>query len=380
MTALSVKEVNRRQIYGALYQAGQLNKAELTDRVQVSLATVDSNLKALLKEGLVHKEGFASSTGGRKAQYYAINPVYRVSLGLGVLRRNLHIVAVDLQGQSIGLESFELPFVNTKAYFSQVADYVRAFLHRHQLAEDKILGLNIAIQGLTDPEGQQLRFGNLLGIGPEGLSVSSFNEATGFDSRLCHDSSAAAFYERWTHPEVRQAAFFLLNRNMGGALIIGGKVIHGEHGSAGVIEHMCLNQDGPVCYCGSRGCLETYCSANSLLARAGCSLGEFFEKVRSKDNAACLLWQDYLEHLAQAISNVNILVDGKVIISGYLLPYLNQEDVHTLCRLAQRNNIFTLKEENIITGNKGDYTPAMGAALSVTARWLKEEFSLDPLA
>ena len=45
---------------------------------------------------------------------------------------------------------------------------------------------------------------------------------------------------------------------------------------SGVIEHMCINPDGPLCYCGNHGCLETYCSANALVHSTGLAAKEFF--------------------------------------------------------------------------------------------------------
>ncbi len=49
---------------------------------------------------------------------------------------------------------------------------------------------------------------------------------------------------------------------------------------SGTLEHMCIHPDGPLCYCGSRGCLETYCSANALEQAAGMPAKEFFPLLR----------------------------------------------------------------------------------------------------
>ena len=60
------------------------------------------------------------------------------------------------------------------------------------------------------------------------------------------------------------AVVLLLNKNLGSALVIHGEVHQGKSMHSGTIEHMCIVPDGKPCYCGGKGCLETYCSAESL--------------------------------------------------------------------------------------------------------------------
>ena len=43
---------------------------------------------------------------------------------------------------------------------------------------------------------------------------------------------------------------------------------------------MCINADGPLCYCGNHGCLETYCSANALEHTSGLPIKDFFVQLR----------------------------------------------------------------------------------------------------
>jgi len=50
--------------------------------------------------------------------------------------------------------------------------------------------------------------------------------------------------------------------------------------SSGTTEHMCINADDPLCYCGNHGCLETYCSANALEHTSGLPIKDFFVQLR----------------------------------------------------------------------------------------------------
>ena len=70
--------------------------------------------------------------------------------------------------------------------------------------------------------------------------------------------------------------------NLGGGIITNHQIHQGISMHSGTLEHICINPDGPLCYCGSRGCLETYCSANALEQAAGIPAKEFFPSSARK--------------------------------------------------------------------------------------------------
>lgn len=371
ITSLSVKEINKRQIYTAIYQEKELSKADLVSTLNLSLSTVDTNLKQLLLDDLIVKRGFMQSTGGRKAQIYSINPQYRISIGLGVLKKAVHIVAVDLNGSNIASSTLNLPYENSSSYFAKIASGLDAFIKENNIDRNKVISINAAVQGVLNPEGDKVAFGKILDN--EGLCAGQFEAATGFKCRLYHDSLAAAFYEVWNRPDIDNAAFILLNRNLGGALIVHGEVENGLFAKAGLIEHLCVDENGPVCYCGAKGCLETFCSADALLNRAGENIVKFFTQVRNGQQRELLLWHQYLKYLALAVRNINMLIDGKVILSGYLAPFFTVDDIKFLLDRINENSAFPLNEDLIIVGNAGDYTPALGAAINAVDAMLKSE-------
>ena len=127
---------------------------------------------------------------------------------------------------------------------------------------------------------------------------------------------------------------------------------------------MCINPDGPLCYCGNRGCLETYCSANALEQAAGLPIKEFFPLLREESSPQAMqIWEDYLNHLAFAMKNLNLIIDAPIIISGYLAPYFTEEDIAKLAERINSSTPFTVDPTQILVGTHGQYTPAIGAAL-----------------
>ena len=362
LTTIALKKINRSKIYQYIYRSKLTSKLQIVQDLQMGLSTVSQNLNLLENEGLIEKNGYFDSTGGRKANAIQIVSDFRISIGVGILKNMFHITAIDLYGNTVCTDTIPLTYSNTAAYYQQLTDKVKDFIEKNQYLEDKILGVSIATQGITSPDNTTVIYGNIMNN--TGMRLKDFSKHLPYPCHLEHDSKSAAFLELWNHPELDSAVVLLLNRNLGGAIITNHQIHQGRSMHSGTIEHICVNPDGPLCYCGNRGCLETYCSANSLEQASGMTIKEFFPLLREKKSPQLIqIWEDYLKHLAFAMKNLNLVIDAPIIISGYLAPYFTEDDTDYLLRQINSMTPFELKEEQILVGTHGQYTPAIGAAL-----------------
>lgn len=362
LTTIALKKINRSKIYQYIYRSKLTSKLQIVQDLQMGLSTVSQNLNLLENEGLIEKNGYFDSTGGRKANAIQIVSDFRISIGVGILKNMFHITAIDLYGNTVYTDTIPLTYSNTAAYYQQITDKVKDFIEKNQYPEDKILGVSIATQGITSPDNTTVIYGNIMNN--TGMRLKDFSRHLPYPCHLEHDSKSAAFLELWNHPELDSAVVFLLNRNLGGAIITNHQIHQGCSMHSGTIEHICVNPDGPLCYCGNLGCLETYCSANSLEQASGMTIKEFFPLLREKKSPQLIqIWEDYLKHLAFAMKNLNLVIDAPIIISGYLAPYFTEDDTDYLLRQINSMTPFELKEEQILVGTHGQYTPAIGAAL-----------------
>ena len=362
LTTIALKKINRSKIYQYIYRSKLTSKLQIVQDLQMGLSTVSQNLNLLENEGLIEKNGYFDSTGGRKANAIQIVSDFRISIGVGILKNMFHITAIDLYGNTVYTDTIPLTYSNTAAYYQQITDKVKDFIEKNQYPEDKILGVSIATQGITSPDNTTVIYGNIMNN--TGMRLKDFPKHLPYPCHLEHDSKSAAFLELWNHPELDSAVVLLLNRNLGGAIITNHQIHQGCSMHSGTIEHICVNPDGPLCYCGNRGCLETYCSANSLEQASGMTIKEFFPLLREKKSPQLIqIWEDYLKHLAFAMKNLNLVIDAPIIISGYLAPYFTEDDTDYLLRQINSMTPFELKEEQILVGTHGQYTPAIGAAL-----------------
>ena len=362
LTTIALKKINRSKIYQYIYRSKLTSKLQIVQDLQMGLSTVSQNLNILENEGLIEKNGYFDSTGGRKANAIQIVSDFRISIGVGILKNMFHITAIDLYGNTVYTDTIPLTYSNTAAYYQQITDKVKDFIEKNQYPEDKILGVSIATQGITSPDNTTVIYGNIMNN--TGMRLKDFSRHLPYPCHLEHDSKSAAFLELWNHPELDSAVVFLLNRNLGGAIITNHQIHQGCSMHSGTIEHICVNPDGPLCYCGNRGCLETYCSANSLEQAGGMTIKEFFPLLREKKSPQLIqIWEDYLNHLAFAMKNLNLVIDAPIIISGYLAPYFTEEDTDYLLEQINSMTPFELEEEQLLVETHGQSTPAIGAAL-----------------
>ena len=370
LTAINLKKINKSKVYHYIYRKKVTSKLQIVRELQMGLSTVSQNLNLLEEEGLIERNGYFDSTGGRKAQAIRIVTDFKISIGVGILKNLFHITAIDLYGNVIHTDTVTLPYSNTPTYYEQVTKKIKEFIEKNHYEDQKILGISIATQGITSLDNTTVTYGEILSNA--GMNVKDFSNHLPYPCHLEHDSKSAACLELWNHPELDSAVIVLLNRNLGGAIITNHHIHHGSSMHSGSIEHMCINPDGPLCYCGNRGCLETYCSANALELSSGLPVKDFFPRLREKKSPQLVqIWEDFLNHLAFAMKNLNLIIDAPIILSGYLAPYIIEEDIDYLTTHINSASPFSLDKKQILVGIHGQYTPAIGAALFYIEQFIK---------
>ena len=112
----------------------------------------------------------------------------------------------------------------------------------------------------------------------------------------------------------------IMGTGVGGGIIIDGKIHHGRNNIAGEWGHHCLHNEGNSCYCGNRGCVETYISGPALeknwfqLSGLDQLLPEI---IQNTDNPNFNTWKkSFLDNFASSLSNVIDILDPDMIVLG----------------------------------------------------------------
>lgn len=363
LTAGALKQLNREEVYRFIYRQKVTSKQQIVESLHLGLSTVSQNLAVLEEQGRISRQGFFDSTGGRKAQTIRIVPTFRLSIGVGLFKKELQVASVDLYGQVLHRQSCALPFRDEAGYYQAASECILQFIEKHHYSQEQILGIAISVQGIVSRDGSRILYGAILEN--QHMKQELFAAHLPYPCHLEHDSKAAARLELWSHPALEGALVLLLNHNLGGALILHRQIYTGTSMYGGALEHICVDPQGPRCYCGQRGCLEMYCSADALEKAAGASLDAFFHRLRADcRQEEQQLWEKYLHNLACVLRNVILVADVPVIFSGYLATYLTEADLQKMEQIIQQTMPFPIPSPGLLLGNHGEFAATVGAALS----------------
>ena len=102
ITTTDVKRYNKNRIFQLIYTTGKISRQEIADVLQLSLPTVNQNLKILFEKNLLIYEGNFESTGGRKAQVISINGAARYVISVNLSDKGIKADILDLNCNVIG--------------------------------------------------------------------------------------------------------------------------------------------------------------------------------------------------------------------------------------------------------------------------------------
>ncbi len=358
ITRIDIKKNNRVRIYNTLREHGRLSRAEISHYLDLSQPTVGKNLLDLEESGLVVPSAIRGGTGGRNSQLYEIDENHRVGVAISITNHHIAAVIVNLAGITIAQTRFRYVFARNDAYFRKMGETVTGLIDEAGLKPEQILGVAIVIPALIKPDGSQTYYNQVLHI-DDVVSAEEFAQYIPYPCKFAHDTTSAAFAEKWFNPDLTDFMYMMISDSIGGAAILGGAPYLGMENRSCEIAHMKLIRHGKPCYCGGRGCMEPYCSTRVLSDLTGGDLASYFALLGENDPAAAALWNEYTEHLAYSIINVRLLYDCTIIIGGYLGQYIEPYLEQIRARMIQEDpftnnsdylNVCKCKNEASATG------------------------------
>jgi len=187
--------------------------------------------------------------------------------------------------------------------------------------------------------------------------------------RLANDANCFALSEAKNGAAANYASVFgiIMGTGVGGGIVINNQLHTGSMGIGGEWGHNQLLDDGPVCYCGRRGCVETLISGPGLSAdykRSGgadASPSEIFKLAEQGDSIAIETIQRFLTHFGRAVATVINILDPHAIVLGGGLS--NLDILYDRGRQAIEPHIFSDSFTTpILKNHHGDSSGVLGAA------------------
>jgi Transcriptional regulator/sugar kinase len=357
---LQVRDANKNRIINLLYSNNGATKQNIAETLGLSMPTVSLILKDLERRGLVTKSGTLESSGGRKPFVNSLAYGARLSCGIEVTQNHIRFVIIDLGENVLFYKKIRETFQNDDAYFKTLADNLELFLQENHVDCGKLLGVGIAVPGLMNPKSDILEYSPTLRV--KDLPIDRLKKDIPYPVMVNNEASLAGLAEIWKMDGTESAVFLSVNKGVGGAIIIDNKLYGGVNGHSGEFGHMTIVQNGLVCSCGKKGCLEAYCSTKVLTEPNFEDVDDFFAALEMGNQYCRQKWEIYLDYLATGINNIRTIFDSDIIIGGEIDRYLEKYSDLLFKKLLPLNS-FGASPDYLHFSRFNDKASAIGAAL-----------------
>ncbi|MEV4779557.1 ROK family transcriptional regulator [Burkholderia sp. LMU1-1-1.1] len=261
-----LKQINRMALVRHLCGAPGLSRAALAEAVGLTKSTVSLLVRELLDEGwLSESELVATGALGRRATPLRLDTGRLALLGADLGIGGARVVATDLLGTVLAERA--LPYADLAdpgACVGLIADALVALAAPDgPLAGRAMLGLGIGVPGVVDDATGVLRYAPHLGwrdVDVLGRLRARFaaTALAGLPLFIQNEANVAALAELEFAGQVGADPLIYLSigYGVGAGIVVNGRLLTGLYGFAGEVGHTILQQGGPPCSCGRRGCAD----------------------------------------------------------------------------------------------------------------------------
>jgi predicted NBD/HSP70 family sugar kinase len=319
----SLRRRNFARVLQAVRQTGGLTQAEIARRSGLSPAAVTNLVRELAATGQV--EVVDAVLNGRRSRL--VSPVLPPGhvLGVDIGRSHIRACLADL-GQNVVAQGHRrmAPGLPAEQGLELVHQLYQEVLELGGVARDEVLRAGVGVAGPLDQASQQIGAGTML---PEwaGRDLRErFAQVLGLPVSVDNDANLGALGEHAWPPghSARSMVYVRLATGIGGGLILDGRLYRGANGVAGEIGHATIDENGPLCRCGNRGCLETVASIPGLLRVLASAVDRpvdvdgWVDLVGRGHTTAIRLVEELGHHLGVAVSNLCNLINPSVVLMG----------------------------------------------------------------
>ncbi|HVH30223.1 MAG TPA: ROK family transcriptional regulator [bacterium] len=321
---------NRQRVIEVLRTKGQISQAEIARATGLSRTTVSTLIADLKESGLVSELDVKTSDGrgGRPAVRLVLhNPAQFVG-GIDFGHSHVQVAVGDLAHNVLAERRCDLD-VNHHApeALDAAARMFGEVLAELGLERRHVIAAGMGIPGPVARDRGTAGSATIL-PGWVGLRIASeMTERLGVPVEIENDANLGALAElTWgAGRDCSNFAYIKAATGIGAGIVIDGQLLRGASGTAGEIGHTTLDEMGPLCYCGNRGCLETVASGPAIIELVGrvhgesLSLAKIVDLASNGDPRCCRAISDAGREIGVAVAGLCNLINPQRVIVGGLL-------------------------------------------------------------
>ncbi len=264
-----------------------------------------------------------------------------VYAGIDIGGTNIKYGLVDARGKVLFKEQRPTMVEKGAEPLMHLVTNIAERLLYHAAEED----LPVKWLGVGTPGAVDTRIGKVISLSPniegwQGMEIGRIlKERLNTAVYVDNDVNSMALGESRFGAAVGYKSVFCtaVGTGVGGGVILDGKLWRGANFTAGEIGHVSINANGPLCRCGNKGCLETYCSSaamlNAVKSRLGNKITPIFEEVlegslegltikklfaaaKKGDETAISVVTETAQYLGTALAGVVNLLNPEIVVVG----------------------------------------------------------------
>lgn len=335
----NVKNLNKHAALDLIrFSPSGISRIELSRELGLTRAAITAIVGDLIKAGLV-RETNGQFSRGRRAIALEINPQGGLVVGVDIGATHVTLVLADylahvMDEVEASLDIFQgpqvcLPFVD---------QFLRSWLNELGINLAQITAIGVGVPGPIVTDAGMVS-GPPIMPGWDLFPIREWLEkAWGCPVTLGNDAEFGALGE-WAFGAGRgvdNLVYIKVGTGIGAGLLIDGQIYRGTTGCAGEIGHVTIEENGPLCTCGNRGCLEALAGGRAIAQKAifaikagarttlselpsveAISAMDVIAAARKGDHLSQKLVQEAGYYLGTALANlINLFNPTKIVIGG----------------------------------------------------------------
>ena len=257
----------KKKILNLLYKHETLSGSSIGGRIGVSLPTALSLINELTKLKLIESCGTGVSKGGRKPNMFRLanDSVFVVACELDQYQGKLTIY--NSHNQRVTPIVYFETSIDDQKLIDKIYEKTQKLIEENSLNEKRVYAIGLTMRGLVDEvEGINYTIKN-----PKFRNVKERLENKFPYLVYVNNDARMQAYGEYVFGKAKGYSNAIIANwswGIGLGLILDGKLYNGSSGFAGEFSHIKVVEDGELCECGKRGCLQTIAASGVLIKNA----------------------------------------------------------------------------------------------------------------
>jgi glucokinase-like ROK family protein len=262
--------MNRMAVLNIIKEHEPISRQQLAKLTGLTPPAITGIVREFVGMGFIQEVGLGKSHGGRRPVKLKLNPEAGYVVGVEVTSHEVTLALADLKNQPNNLHKLNIDMTEPEQGVTSLAAAISNIIAEHAAEKRNFLGVGIAFPGILNVErGIVKRSVNLGPLWRDFPVRERLEQKLGLPIFLENNSKAATLAERWFGGgrENRDLVYINLGEGISAGVIVNDALIKGFEDHAGQIGHIVIAENGPLCNCGNRGCLEAICGIPALMRK-----------------------------------------------------------------------------------------------------------------